>query len=195
MKKNIFCLLFFIIIFLKTIIIYSAPECRCHSKNSSMRRMHEMIGFKNCGNCHKKNKNLMTSQYDEQKDEKYIEGLKKRLSEDKFCIPCHNSDGTIKKEIYKNSEAMKISDTYFCPVDKLRFPEKLNSCPKCGGKLININFLMEESKKNPSNKICRECHPDIEAQNIDAHITFKKEKLNKCLDCHADHDDCGNCHR
>lgn len=172
----------------------NAQECKCHSKNSSMRRMHEIIGFKNCGNCHNKNEKLMSSKPKKQNDQKNQEKLKNRIKEDRFCIPCHNPDGTLKKEIYKNSDAMKIINTFYCPKDKLRFIDDIKVCPKCGGKLIDINLLMEESKKNPSNDICRQCHINTEVENLDSHITFKKDKLYNCLECHSGHDDCGGCH-
>ncbi|MBI5418347.1 hypothetical protein HZA55_10480 [Candidatus Poribacteria bacterium] len=185
--------LFFLILIQSINIWGASPECKCHSKNPSMVRMHEIIGFKNCGNCHKKNENLMSPK-SSIKDEKLMEKLQTRIKEDKFCIPCHNADGTIKKEIYKKTDVMKISDTYYCAKDRLRFPEEVNLCPKCSGKLLNLNKLMAQAKANPSNSICRQCHLDAEVQEIDAHITFKKEKLGNCLDCHKDHDDCGNCH-
>lgn len=171
----------------------SPRACKCHSKNPAMRRMHEVIGYKNCGNCHSKNENLMKSKSSDQKED-HRKKLEKRIKEDNFCKPCHNPDGTIKKESYKKSEAMRITDTFYCPKDKLRFSEGIKVCSKCGGELININKLMEESKKNPSNEICRKCHPTKEVQEIKAHKTDDRKNQYNCLGCHEGHDDCGGCH-
>ncbi len=171
----------------------SPKECKCHSKNPAMRRMHEVIGFKNCGNCHSKNDNLMKSGASYQKED-HRKKLEKRIKEDQFCIPCHNPDGTIKKESYKKSAAMRVTNTFYCPKDKLKFTEKVKACSKCGGELIDINNLMAESKKNPSNKICRKCHLDKDVLKIGAHKHIDKKDQYNCLNCHEGHDDCASCH-
>ena len=57
----------------------SPKGCKCHSKNPAMRRMHEIIGFKNCGNCHGKNEDLMKPQASGQK-EGHRKKLEKRIA-------------------------------------------------------------------------------------------------------------------
>ena len=171
---------------------YAQKECKCHSKQPAMKRMHEITGFANCGDCHSKNENLMSGKNKNGNTAK--RDLSKRFKDDKFCIPCHSPDGLIKKEIFAGIEKIRISGTLFCPKDKARFPAGTNACAKCGGSLINIDESMERSRKNPSNGICIECHPMEEVHKIKRHGIFNAEKLQRCLDCHEGHDDCGSCH-
>lgn len=167
-------------------------ECKCHSKKPAMKHMHEAIGFSGCGNCHTKNENLMSGRNAVDPNRKAT--LSKRIREDKFCIPCHDSQGGVKKEILAGRKSLDISNTLFCPKDKLRFPSGLGSCPKCGGNLLNINAVMEKSRQNPSNEICIECHGMDEAPQIRRHAIFNATKLRQCLDCHQGHEDCASCH-
>lgn len=172
--------------------LYSQVECICHSKQPAMKRMHETTGMTVCGNCHKKNENLMSKRG---KDD--IAGkasLAKRIREDTSCVPCHDSQGVIKNDVLFNTSAMSIADTLYCPKDKLKLPPSNKSCPICGGILLNINEMMARSRSNPSNEVCKECHMVEEVQQIKRHSIFNHEKLGKCLDCHAGHDDCGSCH-
>ncbi len=165
-----------------------AYECRCHSKNPAMRRMHEMIGFKNCGDCHSKAENLMKKKSLDKGKEEHKDKLNRRIKEDSFCFPCHNSNGTIKLD------TMQITNSFYCPKDKLRFSKADKVCPKCGAALININELMENSKQRPSNKICRQCHLNKDVQAISAHIDINRKEQYNCLSCHVGHDDCASCH-
>jgi hypothetical protein len=167
-------------------------ECRCHSKQPAIKRMHETIGFNGCGNCHAKNEDLMSRKDRPDPGKKAV--LAKRIREDTFCVPCHDSNGSVKKEIYAGKREMTISGTSFCPKDKLRFAAGTKSCSKCGGPLININQVMAISSKNPSNEICIGCHAMEEVIQIDRHKIYNNNKLSKCLDCHKGHDDCGSCH-
>jgi len=157
-----------------------------------MKHMHEIIGVTNCGDCHKKNENLMSKKTE--KDSATKANLAKRISEDNFCVPCHDSQGGIKKEIYSNKSAMGISGTLYCPKDKLSFSPDNKACSKCGGNLLNMDELMARSRRNPSNEICMECHLVEEVRQIKRHTLFNNDKLGKCLDCHKGHNDCGSCH-
>ena len=168
------------------------PECRCHSRNPAMKRMHEAIGFRNCGNCHARDENLMSGK--PRSAAGIGDRLKNRFKEDRFCVPCHNSEGTVKRESSPASERMNISGTYYCPKDKLRLSAGSTSCPECGGKLIDINAAMEQSRTSPSNEVCIECHLIADVNAISRHQLFNADKLKKCLDCHRGHDDCGSCH-
>ena len=167
-------------------------ECRCHSRQPAMKHMHETIGFTGCGNCHSKDENLMSP--GGKADPKRKERLASRIQTDKFCIPCHDSHGAVKKDILSSQEAMSITGTLFCPKDKLRFEPGMVSCSKCGGPLIDINQIMEISRKSPSNEICIRCHAIEEVRQIERHTIFNSTKLKECLDCHQGHDDCGACH-
>lgn len=167
-------------------------ECKCHSKDPAMKHMHETIGFKSCGNCHSKSENLMSGKA--KSDDADRSRLNKRFKEDEFCLPCHSSEGLVKKEVLSSRDALNISGTYYCAKDKLRLPAGAKSCPKCGGNLIDINVSMERSRTNPSNGICIECHLIEEINTIKRHQLFNADKLTKCLDCHQGHDDCGSCH-
>jgi hypothetical protein len=120
--------------------------------------------------------------------------LAKRKREDKFCIPCHDSQGSARKEIPPQKVAMGISGSLYCPKDKLRFSAGSKACLNCGGALLNMDELMASSRNSPSNEICVECHMADEVHQITRHSIFNKEKLNKCLDCHTGHSDCGSCH-
>lgn len=171
---------------------YAQMECICHSKQPAMRRMHETIGMTGCGNCHKKDENLMSKR--NEKDSVTKTNMAKRLGEDKFCVPCHDSQGVIKKEIYSNKSTMGISGTLYCPKDKLRFSPDNKLCSKCGGTLLNIDELMARSRRSPSNEICMECHLMEEVRQIKQHTIFNNDTPGKCLDCHKGHDDCGSCH-
>ncbi len=171
---------------------YAQMQCICHSKQPAMRRMHETIGMTGCGNCHKQNENLMSKR--NAKDSATKASLAKRIREDESCVPCHDSQGAIKKEIHSSKSTMGISGTLYCPKDKLRFSPDIKSCSKCGGILLNIDEIMTKSRKSPSNEICMECHRVEEVQQIERHTIFNNEKLRKCLDCHKGHDDCGSCH-
>lgn len=59
---------------------------------------------------------------------------------------------------------------------------------------MNINELMEKSKKTPWDEICRKCHLDEEALKIDKHKDIDKKDLFNCLACHEGHNDCAGCH-
>jgi len=167
-------------------------ECKCHSKQPDMKHMHETIGFTGCDNCHSKNENLMSGK--NKVDPQKREGLVNRIRTDKFCIPCHDSQGAVKKDILISQSAVSISGTLFCPKDKLRFAPGIVACSKCGGPLININQVMERSRENPSNEICSGCHTMEEVQKIERHTIFNGTKLRQCLDCHKGHDHCDSCH-
>jgi hypothetical protein len=197
------CLRLFSTVLLMTGILAISPgfaqmnsakkECKCHSKQPAMKRMHETIGFNGCGNCHSKNENLMSGR--NQVDPNRTAVLAKRIGEDQACIPCHDSQGMLKKEVHSGQGIPNISGTLFCPKDKLRFSAGTALCSKCGGSLLNINELTERSHRNPSNEICMECHRMEEVQQIRRHTIFNATKLKQCLDCHEGHDDCGSCHR
>lgn len=185
------------IVFFVTLAIAIAPgyaqmECKCHSKQPAMRRMHKLIGMTGCGNCHKKDENLMSKKNEQDSTAKV--DLAKRIREDKLCIPCHDSQGAIKKAIYSEKNTMGISGMLYCPKDKLTFSPDNQSCSKCGGALLNIDELMARSRRSPSNEICMECHRMEEVRQIKRHTIFNNDKLEKCLDCHKGHDDCGSCH-
>jgi hypothetical protein len=171
---------------------YAQIECRCHSKQPAMKRMHKTIGMTGCGNCHTKDENLMSKRTEKGSTTKA--NLAKRISEDKFCVPCHDSQGAIKNGIYSNESPMGISGTLYCPKDKLRFSPDNKSCSKCGGALLNMDELMVRSRRSPSNEICMECHMMEEVRQIKRHTIFNNDKLGKCLDCHKGHDNCGSCH-
>jgi len=172
---------------------YEQKECRCHSKRSAMKRMHEAIGFANCGNCHSKSENLMSGNRNTNNDAAQTIS-KKRFTEDQFCIPCHDSQGAMKKNMPAGVDRMNISGTLYCAKDKLRFPAGTKSCPNCGSSLININEFMEKSRAKPSNQICMECHLPNDVQAVKRHGLFNAAKLQRCLDCHKGHDNCGGCH-
>ena len=171
---------------------YAQMECKCHSKQPAMRRMHERIGITGCGNCHKKEENLMSKR--NEKDSSADADLAKRKKEDSFCIPCHDSQGSTRKGIQAEKVAVGISGSLYCPKDKLRFPAGSRSCSRCGGALLNVDELMERSRNSPSNEICMQCHIPEEVRQIKRHTIFNNEKLKKCLDCHTGHNDCGGCH-
>jgi hypothetical protein len=167
-------------------------ECKCHSKQPAIKRMHETNGFAGCGNCHTKNEDLMSRKDPPDPGKKAV--LAKRIREDAFCVPCHDSNGSVKKEVHADKREMSLSGTSFCPKDKLRFASSTKACSKCGGPLINISQVMAISSKNPSNEICIGCHAMEEVIQIGRHTIFNNNKLSKCLDCHKGHDDCGSCH-
>ena len=171
---------------------YAQMECKCHSKQPTMRRMHEIIGFSGCGNCHAKGENLMSANRKTVPDRKA--DLAKRIREDKACVPCHDSNGLVKKEIYSNSRVMGISNTLYCPKDKVRFSSGTKACSRCGGPLLDINALMALSRTSPSNEICAKCHLTEEVRQIKQHTARKPDMMNRCLDCHRGHNDCGSCH-
>lgn len=152
--------------------------------------MHETIGFKNCGDCHSKSENLMSGKSANAGRNDFSQ----RFREDRFCLPCHDSSGAVKKDPPGAIQKISISGTLFCPKDKSRFPAGTRACAKCGGSLINIDESMEKSRKNPSNGICVECHPMEEVHKIERHGIFNAQKLQRCLDCREGHDDCGSCH-
>jgi hypothetical protein len=184
-------------IFLLAFLIAASPsyaqmECKCHSKQPPMRRMHETIGFTGCGNCHTKNENLMSKI--RQKDSGTRANLSKRFREDRFCTPCHDPQGSVKKEVYLNLRSMGIAGTMYCPKDKLKYSSTARACSKCGGALLNIDELMTKSRQNPSNAVCIQCHMLEEVQKINEHALFGVEKLKGCLACHKGHNDCGSCH-
>ncbi len=62
-----------------------------------MKRMHETVGFKDCGNCHSRNENLMSGK--NRSDGAARSALNKRFKEDEFCRPCHDSEGLLKKDV------------------------------------------------------------------------------------------------
>jgi hypothetical protein len=167
-------------------------ECTCHSKQPAMKRMHETIGFNGCGNCHSKNENLMSGKNQVDANRKAV--LAKRIREDQACIPCHDSQGKLKKADHSGTDIPSIMDTLYCPKDKLRFSAGTRLCSKCGGSLLNISELTERSRRNPSNELCMECHRMEEVQQIKRHTIFNATKLKQCLDCHQGHDDCDSCH-
>jgi len=171
---------------------YAQMQCICHSKQPAMKRMHEAIGTTGCGNCHTKSENLMSRK--DGKDSTAKADLAKRKGEDKFCGPCHDSQGAIKKEIRSGKDAKGIAGTLYCPKDKLQFSADSKSCSKCGGTLLNIDEVMARSRRNPSNEICTECHMAEEVRQIKRHTIFNSDKLGRCLDCHKGHDDCSSCH-
>ncbi len=171
---------------------YAQMQCVCHSKQPAMRRMHEQIGIKDCGNCHKKDEDLMSKKTE--KDSSVKANLAKRFRDDTFCAPCHDSQGSVKKGIQDRTTNMAISGTLYCPKDRMKFSPDSRFCSKCGGALLNINELMAQSRKTPSNGICVECHMTEEVQQIKRHAIFNNEKLKQCLDCHQGHNDCGSCH-
>jgi hypothetical protein len=171
---------------------YAQMECKCHSKQPAMVRMHNKIGFTGCGNCHKKDENLMSKR--NEKAPGAEADLAKRKREDKYCIPCHDSQGPARKENQPEKASMGISSSLYCPKDKLKFPAGSKTCSKCGGALLNVDELMERSHSSPSNEICMECHMAEEVRQIKRHTIFNNEKLKKCLDCHTGHNDCGSCH-
>jgi hypothetical protein len=175
-----------------TLPSYAQMECKCHSKQPAMRRMHEIIGFSGCQNCHTKRENLMSG--DRKTGPERKSDLARRIREDKTCIPCHESEGTVKKEIYSNRTMMEISGTLYCPKDKMKYSSGTKTCSKCGGPLLDINALMAQSRTNPSNEICRKCHMKEEVQQIRQHIALSPDVMNRCLDCHKGHNDCGSCH-
>jgi hypothetical protein len=154
--------------------------------------MHETLGMSGCGNCHTKNENLMSKKGE--KDPKADENLARRAIEDRSCVPCHDSRGSIKKEIRADQKAVVIAGTLYCPKDKMRFSSDSRTCSKCGGILLNIDELMAKSRTDPSDDICRECHWVEEVQQIKQHTMLNANRLKKCLDCHQGHDDCGSCH-
>jgi hypothetical protein len=172
---------------------YAQMECKCHSKQPAMKHMHETIGFSGCGNCHTKNENLMSIRG--RKDPDMKTRLATRIKTDNSCIPCHDSEGSVRKEVHSGDSATDIAGTLYCPKDKIRFSSGTESCSKCGGVLINISEVMERSRENPSNGICSECHRMEEVQQISWHTIFNSTKLKRCLDCHEGHDDCGSCHQ
>lgn len=167
-------------------------ECRCHSKQPAMKRMHETIGFAGCGNCHSKNENLMSGRNQVDPNRKAV--LAKRIGGDQYCIPCHDSQGKLKKAVHSGTGIPSIMGTRYCPKDKLRFSAGTQLCSKCGGSLLSINEVTQRSHQNPSNEICMECHRMEEVQQIKRHTIFNANKLKQCLDCHGGHDDCGSCH-
>ncbi len=165
-------------------------ECKCHSKQPAMRRMHEIIGFSGCGDCHAKGENLMSGNRNPNRKT----DLAKRMREDKSCIPCHDSNGLVKKAIYSKSKIMGIAGTLYCPKDKISLPPGTKACSKCGGPLLSINALMARSQTSPSNEVCINCHSKEEVQQIEQHAALKPHMVNQCLDCHKGHNDCGSCH-
>jgi hypothetical protein len=188
--KTYLPLLWMLLMLIPTSSVCAQKECRCHSKQPAMKRMHEIIGFKNCGDCHSKNEDLMSGKSANAAKKDFSQ----RFKEDRFCLPCHDSDGAVKKDPSAAIQKIGISGTLFCPKDKARFPAGTKACAKCGGNLINIDESMERSRKSPSNGICMECHPMEEVGNIKRHRIFNAQKLQRCLDCHQGHDDCGSCH-
>ena len=157
-----------------------------------MRRMNEIIGFSGCGDCHAKGENLMSANRKASLDRKA--DLAKRIRTDKACIPCHDSNGLVKKEVYRNSKRMGISGTLYCPKDKVSFSPGTRACSKCGGTLLDVNALMARSRANPSNEICAKCHLTQEIQQVKQHAALKPDVVNGCLDCHRGHNDCASCH-
>ena len=95
---NLLSMLLLTILGISVLPSYAQMECKCHSKQPSMKRMHEITGFSRCGDCHSKNENLMSGNRNTSPDRKA--DLAKRIREDKACIPCHEPDGQVKKEIY-----------------------------------------------------------------------------------------------
>jgi hypothetical protein len=171
---------------------YAQPACICHSKNPAMKRMHEVIGFKDCDNCHTKDENLMSGNREKGTNDR--ERLNARFKQDRFCLPCHDSTGAVKKAGFSGSGGMTISGAFFCPKDRLTFPADTKSCPKCGGELINISEFMQRSRTNPSNEICAKCHPTAQLTVVKSHQVLKADKLSMCLSCHKGHDNCSSCH-
>jgi hypothetical protein len=88
----------------------------------------------------------------------------------------------------------RITGTFFCPKDGMRYPAGVRSCPECGAALIDVSAIMEQSRRNPSNEICAQCHPIGRIVQLGNHSMLDAEKLPMCLDCHKGHDDCGGCH-
>jgi nitrate/TMAO reductase-like tetraheme cytochrome c subunit len=154
--------------------------------------MHETIGFDGCGKCHSKNDNLMSRK--DKVDPNRKAALAKRAGEDPSCIPCHDSQGKLKKAAHSGADIPSIMGTLYCPKDKLRFSAGTQLCSKCGGSLLSISAVTERSHRNPSNEICMECHRMEEVQQIKRHTIFNANKLKQCLDCHRGHDDCDSCH-
>jgi len=171
---------------------YAQPGCQCHSDQPGMKRMHEVIGFKDCANCHSKDENLMSGE--EKKDGNPRQRLGIRFQTDGFCNPCHDSEGLLKKARFGADSHKPISGTLFCPKDGLSYPAGTKVCSECGGVLLNIDELMERSHTSPSNDVCLACHTMEQVKKTESHSNFREDKLAMCIDCHAGHEDCGSCH-
>ena len=67
---------------------FRPPNCRCHSKNPQMVKMHEPFGVKDCMVCHQRETMQMKDKGEEGKRRKMKEARKEK-NEKPVCKGCH----------------------------------------------------------------------------------------------------------
>lgn len=171
-------------------------KCVCHSKDPAILSMHQVLGMRNCGDCHSEDENLMAKGREKTAEQKAQVQSRKRS--DAVCLECHKEGGPLVR-----TEKSKIGGRWFCPQDQKQFSQaeakkKGDSffCPECGQELLDIDRIITESEKKPRNELCIACHP-IDSVLRGKHVKVlaaSGKSLNECLVCHQSHAKCGGCH-
>lgn len=170
-------------------------KCVCHSKDQAILSMHRVLGMRDCSQCHSENEDLMAKGGKKTAEQKAATQARKRS--EPVCLECHQAGGEVK------AEKTRVSGNWFCPTCQKKYSQseavKKGStvyCPVDGEKLLNIDEIMKQSTKQPSNRLCVACHP-ISSTLKGKHapvLAASGKKLDNCLVCHESHTKCGNCH-
>lgn len=175
----------------------------CHSKNPATVLMHQAVQGRNCFICHKRGEKLR--QKGGIPPEKHQAFLRQRVR-DPRCIECHaakSGKAVINAESRKRDEratvkkkGAPISGSFYCPRCRIKTDKNVRTCPKCGDPMMDMDKTMRRSALNPSQEICRMCHPmaaSLLTEHESKNDSFDPEQ--DCLSCHSGHNECASCHK